>query len=152
MASIEQNPRPLKFYIAGSFGKREEMRELMAEVERRGHAISADWTTHLPIKPYEENLELAAEYAEEDLEGAKKCNIFVLIPEKTGGGTQFSELGAAIASKSVQRVFVVGPHNNRSMAFFHPKVERVDSIEEVFKRAGAGRRPRGGINLVDLIE
>ncbi|NQS88311.1 hypothetical protein HQ584_00755 [Patescibacteria group bacterium] len=106
----------------------------MAEVEGRKHTISVDWTTHLPIKPYEENPELAAEYAEEDIEGVKKCDIFVLIPEETGGGTQFSELGAAIVSENVQRVFVVGPHNNRSTVFFHPKVERVDSIEEVFER------------------
>ena len=127
-----ESPRPFRFYIAGSFGEREKIRALMDEVESAGCEITADWTTHHPIKPYEENPELAGEYASEDIEGAKDCDVFVLIPEGSGGSTQFAELGAAITSETVQRIIIVGPHNTRSMAFFHPRVERVDSIEEVF--------------------
>lgn len=126
---------PLKFYIAGFFSQKEEMKILMDRIEELGHRISLDWTTHLFIKPYEENLELATRYTKEDIEGARNCDIFVLIPEKEGGTTQFAELGVAIVTESVKRVFVVGPYSTRSMIFFHPKVERVDSIEEVFIKA-----------------
>lgn len=125
---------PLTFYVAGSFSQREEMRALMRRVEEEGHQISTDWTTHLSIKPYERNLDLAAEYAEEDIKAATTCDVFVLSPEEEGGSTQFAELGAAIVTPEVRRVFVTGPHNNRSLVFFHPRVERVGSIEEVFER------------------
>lgn len=126
---------PLRFYIAGSFSKREEVKLLMNRIEELGHRISLDWTTHLYVKPYEENLELAARYTKEDIEGVRDCDIFVLIPEEEGGTTQFAELGAAIVIEDVKRIFVVGPHNTRSMIFIHPKIERVDSIEEVFIKA-----------------
>ena len=128
-----ESPSFLRFYIAGSFGEKEKIRTLMDKVESAGCEITADWTTHRPIKPYKENFELAGEYASEDIKGARGCDIFVLIPEESGGSTQFAELGAAITSETVQRVFVVGPHNTRSLAFFHPKVERVDSFEEVIE-------------------
>lgn len=132
----ESEPKsiPLKFYIAGSFSERQEIRGLMDRIEEMGYEIITDWTTHLPIKPYEDNLELANQYADEDIRGAADCDIFILKPAKEGGGTQFAELGAAIDSEKVKRIFVVGPHNKRSVVFFHSRIERVDSPEEIFMK------------------
>lgn len=129
-----ESPGPLRFYVAGSFSEKEKMRDLMDMIERIGHEISFDWTTHQSISPYEKHLGLAAKYTEEDIEGATNCDVFILISSKTGGSTQFIELGAAIVTKTVKKIFIVGPHNKRSMSFFHPKVERVNSVEEVFTK------------------
>ena len=132
----EQGERigPLSFYVAGHFQEKEKIRGLMEKIRQKGHQINVDWTTHFPVTPYENNPEIATAYIEEDLEGARTCDIFVLVPEAEGGTTQFAELGIAIMSERVRRIFVVGPNNRRSMSFFHPRVERVDSIEEVFKK------------------
>ena len=38
----------------------------MDQIEKRGHKISSDWTTHVPIKPYKQNAQKAGEYVSED--------------------------------------------------------------------------------------
>jgi len=123
---------PLKFYLAGPFSEREKIRDLMRIIKEIDHRLSYDWTTHLPIYPYEKNLELATQYAKEDLDGVVKSDVFVLFPNEEGGSTQFAEVGAAIKRGIVRKIFIVGPHNQRSLAFFHPGVQRVDSFEEMF--------------------
>lgn len=131
---LEQEIRtglPLRFYLAGPFSDKERTRDLMKKVREIDHRLAYDWTNHLPIKPYEENPQLAAQYAREDISGVFACDVFVLIPDKEGGTTQFAELGTAISHFTTRRIFVVGPYNNRSMIFFHPKVERVDSFEQM---------------------
>lgn len=125
---------PLKFYLAGPFSEREKIRDLMRIIKEIDHRLAYDWTNHLPVKPYEENSQLAAQYAREDISGVFACDVFVLIPDKEGGTTQFAELGAAISHFTTRRIFVVGPYNNRSMIFFHPKVERVASFEEMLSQ------------------
>ncbi|MBU3957380.1 hypothetical protein KKI19_03870 [Patescibacteria group bacterium] len=130
----KKRSRALKFYIASSFSEKEKIRKLMDKIEKKGHKIAFDWTTHQSIKPYEKKIKLAAKYAKEDIEGVKDCDIFVMVPSKEGGSTQFAELGVAIVMERVKRIFVVGPYNNRSMSFFHPKVERINSIEEIFTK------------------
>ena len=132
-AESERRPsQPVKFYLAGSFGQRTEIEAMMERVRAGGGEITSDWTKHTPISPYVDHSEQAGVYAKEDIEGARDCDVFVLVPEEKGGTTQFAELGAALVSETVQKVFIVGPHNSRSLSFFHPKVERVGTIEEVF--------------------
>lgn len=129
-------PEPIKFYIAGSFTEKERIKEYNQRIQELGATLSADWTTHPPIYPYDQNTERASEFAEEDLDGAIKCDVFVILPEKDGGSTQFAELGAAIYSPNVKRIFVVGENNSRSLSFFHPRVERVENFDAVLKAAG----------------
>src|SRR4030043_1707448 len=130
---LEPTSPHLEFYIAGDFKQRDQIREIMAEIEGMGHRIVYDWTDHLPIKPYEENQELARKYAEEDHQAAANCDVFVLFPGESGGTTRFSELGMAINSRKVKRIFVVGPGDNRSVSFFDPKIERLKSTEELIE-------------------
>lgn len=119
------------FYVAAPFSKKEEVKAVMARLRENGGIITHDWTTHDPIKPYREHPQKAAEYALADLEGASNCHTFIMLPDEEGGTTLFAELGAAIVSPRVQEIFIVGPHNQRAIAFFHPKVKRLETIEEV---------------------
>ncbi|OGV89948.1 hypothetical protein A2Z41_02865 [Microgenomates group bacterium RBG_19FT_COMBO_39_10] len=129
----ESTPHPLKLYIAGPFDQRDQIRVMMTEIEGMGHQIIYDWTDHLPIKPYEENKKLATKYAKEDHQAAANCDVFVLLPGESGGTTRFSELGMALGSRKVKRIFIVGPGENRSVSFFDPKVERLKSPEELIE-------------------
>lgn len=125
---------PLTFYVAGSSGKGDDIKTTIQILKDRGYEISFDWTVHPTVKPYQEHETQAREFAKSALDGAKECDVFLLFPEQEGGTTQFAELGAAIFSPRVKGVFVIGPHNGRSLAFFHPRVERVQALEDVLSR------------------
>ena len=124
----------LRFYLAGSLDQGSRIKECIQIVKEMGHEISFDWTVHASVKPYQEHSVEAGHFAEQALAGAKNCDVFVLIPNEDGGTTQFTELGAAIFSEQVKYVFVVGPYNTRSMAFFHPRVTRVESFQDVLEK------------------
>jgi hypothetical protein len=124
----------LTFYVAGSSGRGEDIQAAIQILKKRGHQISFDWTAHPTVKPYEKNELQAREFAERALDGAKDCDVFILFPEREGGTTQFTELGAAIFSSRVQKIFVVGLFNGRSLAFFHPRVIRVEGLEAIWQQ------------------
>lgn len=120
----------MKFYIASRFDKKKEIKNVMQFLQNRGHTVTTDWTKHKPIKPYSEHQEIAKDYAIEDMEGVKNCDIFILLSDEAGTGI-YIELGVALALG--KKIFVVGPHDDRSMFFFHPQVARRTTIDEVFK-------------------
>ena len=99
----------------------------------KGHEITADWTSHKTIKPYEDNQEIAQEYSIEDIDGVRGSDIFILISDQAGTGMH-TELGAAIISnldKGKPKIYVIGDYTSRSMFYFHPSVNRRKSIKEV---------------------
>ena len=59
----------MKIYLAGKFEQKEKVRELYKIIKEQGHEIHSDWTTHKPISPYEENIDIAKQYSEEDING-----------------------------------------------------------------------------------
>jgi hypothetical protein len=122
-------------YVASRFASREEVRKIYSRLEKLGYTISYDWTNHKSIKPYENNPELAGEYSAEDMEGARKSDLFILITDEAGTGIH-SELGGAIDhylefKKPI--IYVVGEHLNSSMFFFHPCIKRRATIDDVIK-------------------
>lgn len=124
----------LTFYVAGSSAKGNEIQTTIQILKDRGHQISFDWTVHPTVKPYHDNEAQARGFAERALAGAKECDVFLLFPDQDGGTTQFAELGAAIFSDRVKQLFVIGPYNGRSLAFFHPRVKRVASLNEALNQ------------------
>lgn len=120
----------MKFYIASRFGNKEEVRKIIEFLRERGHDVSMDWTVHESIKPFEKNMERAKRYAIEDIDGVRDCDVFILISDEAGTG-MYIELGVAIALD--KRIFVVGEHTERTIFYFHPKIQRRDSIEDVFR-------------------
>ena len=70
----------VKIYIATKFEKKELVHELASRLESAGHTLSYDWTTHKPIKPYEENPHIAKQYSENEVNGILNSDIFICIP------------------------------------------------------------------------
>lgn len=125
----------MKIYIAARFDKKEEVRGLQKLLSEKGHEITADWTLHKPIKPYNENSEIAKDYATEDVNGAKDCDVFMLLTDEAGTG-MYVELGVAILShlqSGKPKIYAVGEHISRSMFYFHPSVNRRENIGQVLK-------------------
>ncbi len=126
----------MKFYIAGKFEEKEVVLELYERVRALGHDVSYDWTTHVKVKPFAEHIEQVREYAENELTAILDSDVFVYLTHERGT-TLHMEFGAALAKaqsgRSIQ-IFAVGEHNNRSPWYFHPLVERVETVDEVFAR------------------
>ena len=122
----------MKFYIASRFDKKPEVLELHKYLREKGHEILADWTGHKFVKPYDKNEELAGEYAANDINGAKDCDVFVVLSDDGGTG-MYVELGAAIASNLLRgkpKIYVIGEHPSRSMFYYHPSVTRKNNLGE----------------------
>ncbi len=126
----------MKVYIAARFFEKNKVREIYKQLTDKGHTISADWTVHLNAKPYDKNRELSRDYAIEDINGVKDCDIFILITsEEIGAGTS-TELGAAIMShitRGKPKIYIVGEYISKNFCFFHPSVIHRTSINDVLK-------------------
>ncbi len=125
----------MKFYVAAKFESKQEVRKLYDLLKSKGHEITVDWTLHKAIKPYKENQELAKQYASEDINGLKDCDVFIIIGNDYGKGLH-AELGAAILSNILfQRplIYAIGEHNTKCMFYFHPSIKRKKDINEVLK-------------------
>lgn len=122
----------MEFYVAGRFSRKEEVREVYKLLKEKGHKITADWTLHRSIQPYEQNQETASEFAVEDLEGVLKADVFMLLADAEKSTGVYVELGAAITSFVVTGkpiVYVVD--ESPSLFVYHPAVRRKRSVEEV---------------------
>lgn len=122
-------------YVASRFALKEEIRKIYSELEKIGYSVSGDWTRHKPIKPYEKHPRLSREYSVQDINRARKSNLFILISDRAGTGMH-TELGSAIdhyLEFKRPRIYVIGKHLSASMFFFHPAVRRKETIEELIE-------------------
>lgn len=122
----------MKIYVAARFDRKQEVRGLYERFESLGYEIAADWTQDKSIKPYENNLEAAREYPIIDVDAARNCDVFILITDEAGTG-MYLELGVAISSNlehGKPRIYVIGEHISRSMFYFHPSVNRRETIDD----------------------
>ncbi|MBS3172357.1 hypothetical protein J4438_02145 [Candidatus Woesearchaeota archaeon] len=125
----------MKFYIAAKFELKEQVREIYGILHNLGHEITLDWTTHLPIKPYGQNQEIAKKYTAEDIDGIRKADVFILLSKDATGTGTFVELGSAILSNlnnGKPLVYVIG-EDTTSMFYFHPSVKRRKNLNEILK-------------------
>jgi hypothetical protein len=129
----------MKFYIASSTSRRDEVIKLQKQIVKKGHEVAFDWPNlHPPIKPYLKNQDLAKQYAIEDVDGIKNCDVFVLLISETPGIGSTTELGMAIALFELQgkpKIYIVGnrDHLSPNMFYFHPSVIYKSSFNEVLK-------------------
>jgi hypothetical protein len=124
----------MKIYVASRFANVDEVRRLYGLLRQDGHEITADWTVHHNVKPYSQNQELATEYAVEDLEGVKNCDVFILLTTEKVGAGSMTEFGAALLSSAIRKtpkIYVVGSHQNTNIFYIHPLVTMKKTIEEV---------------------
>lgn len=88
------------------------------------------------MKPYEENKNICLKNSYNISNAIKNSDVFVMISDNEGTD-MFMELGLAVGNhmeKNSPRVYVVGKYNNRSLMHFHPSIDRVSSIENVFEK------------------
>ena len=109
------------------------VRGLYKQLIGLGHTITADWTKHKNVKPYNEHPDDAGAYAIEDLEGVLNADVFIYITSPEVGAGLSAELGAALASHArtgSPKIFVVGDYAATNAFNYHPLVTRVADIDE----------------------
>ena len=127
-----------KVYVAGKFEQKDEVIKIQKQLINSGYKISYDWTTHVGIKPYEQNQDQARLYSENEINAIAESDIFIYLTQEYGT-TNKMEFGAAVMKKALGndiQIFAMGEFNNKSPWYFNSYVERVNSIEEVYKNLG----------------
>lgn len=99
------------------------------------HKISLNWTDLGDLKPYNKNRRINELISDNISKAIMESDVFTMISDKEGTD-MFIELGNAMGGNILRakpRIYVVGPYNNRSLMHFHSSINRVKSIEDVFK-------------------
>ena len=125
----------MKVYIAATFERKEEVKEIQQRFIKQGHVISADWTTHKTIAHEAKQEELAKEYAIEDVDGVSSTDLFILLVGERKSTGAHIELGVALGA-NVPNVYVVGETDDSSLFYYHPKVKRIKTIDEILSKFG----------------
>jgi len=126
----------MKIYVASKFENKEKVLEIYEKLRKNGHEITVYWTRTQAKKPYGKNSETAKKYSERDINGVKNADVFILLTTEVPGKGRFIELGAAMILNLLSgkpKIFAIGGYNTESIFFFHPVVNRVDSIEDVIQ-------------------
>ena len=125
----------MKIYVASKFENKPEVQRILTLLRQKGHQITADWTIHQHVQPVtDQNRELATEYAIQDLNGTKECDIFIFLTIQAVGLGSTTEFGAALLSSVINKkpkVYVVGEYLDTNLFYIHPNVTIKKTIEEV---------------------
>ena len=111
----------MKFYVAGKFQDRENVRKLMDKIEAYGHTISTDWTDHI-----NNSGKAKSEYAIYDLNGVKDCEVFVgrFVDDFNYSGARV-EFGIALGLGKV--ICIIGRAIDSCIFMNHPVIRKFES-------------------------
>lgn len=129
-------------YVTGKFARDEgAVREVMAELMRRGYSFPYDWTAHPVSKPFADHLEEANAAAEAMLDAVVKSHVvIVLMSARLWGG--LIECGAVMLASVLaqhlgyrKRIYLVGRRSivERSIFAFHRSITRCRTLAEVWQ-------------------
>lgn len=127
----------MNIYVAARFNEKDMVQDLYRELTGMGHKITADWTKHANVKPYNEHPEKAGAYSVEDLDGVLNSDVFIYITSLEVGAGLSAELGAALASHArtgLPKIFVVGDYAATNAFHYHPYINRVANINEAIDK------------------
>ena len=114
----------MRFYVAGKFENKEEIKVLQNELRKGGHIITVDWTWHKYDDPG-----YPSQYAVEDIIGASSCDAYVgVFKEDVGYKGALVEMGAALAFG--KKVYLIGHAIDSCLFVGHPFVRQFDGIKE----------------------
>ena len=125
----------MRFYVSSRVKSMDKVRAAFKLIKERGHEITEDWTAHPEMKPFNENLDLAAKCSVRDVDGVRNSDVYILLTEEGGTG-MYVELGFAIAfnlEKGKPDIYVIGEHTSKTMFSYHPAVRRKNTIEDVLE-------------------
>jgi hypothetical protein len=127
----------MKIYVAARFTEKETVLNLYNRLQKLGHVITADWTVHKNVKPYDENPDITGDYSQEDADGVLAADVFLLLTSPEPGSGVSAELGAAIASRQLTGkplIYVAGEHLATNAFFYHPLVERFNNLDDALAK------------------
>lgn len=116
---------PLKVYLAGPYGQRQELAKVARELrDRYGMVITSRWVWH-----GEETPEHPAEYwADVDLRDLADADILLTFPSSEKGTGHHVEFGVALASG--HRIIVIG--ERAGIFYHHSEVEWFPDIQSFY--------------------
>lgn len=118
----------MKIYVATKAELVTPARLTMSIFEKAGHTITRDWTRVLGQ---------TRENAEGDLQGVIDCDVYIgLFGENVAYKGTYVEFGAALVLG--KRVIVVGRVLQNCIFFQHPRVERVETVDQALALVGFG--------------
>lgn len=126
----------MKIYVASSFEQKEATKQAHELLERAGHEITLDWTTHKWLNGEDDDQKevLYREYAVADVEGVMAADVFILLLGERKSAGAHIELGIALGA--MKRIFLVGEIKDETLFYWHPRVEKVketNSIVDILK-------------------
>lgn len=128
----------MRIYLAGRYGRRDELAGIAGQLEAMGHEITSRWLSgEHEAKDESPTPEEAASWAMDDLNDIDASEAFALFteadPEKQAGrGGRFVELGYALARhglSAMDRVYLVGPTESNIFTE-HIDIDPFPSVEE----------------------
>lgn len=119
-------------YLAGRYGRREELLSKAGELEAAGHVVTARWLEGLDDEGNGDFTHghdgQAARWAEKDLADIEGSEVVISFTEGGGGrGGRHVELGYALADPR-RRCILVGPAEH--VFHWHPRVEHFGTWDE----------------------
>ena len=133
-----------RIFVSGQINDFETVREVQEALKAAGHTITHDWTTNetgaqmLGSRESKlANIKEATRRATNDIRGVLSADVYVICTNNQDAGKgMYVELGAAIAvaESSVDfKVYLLGDMNHMTIFYFHPKVQRVESMEALLE-------------------
>jgi len=124
-----------KYYVATTLDNADQAQLVISKLEKFGHEVTYDWTTHgkIDVKD-QETIKIAKEVAKKELQGVMDADVLIVL--YPGGGGTHIEFGAALAlNKPI--IFVAPPIGEiREVAFYnHPSVLRFVTINRAVEIA-----------------
>jgi len=135
----------MKFYIAGSWRRKNEIKKIEKRLESVGDESTTHWLREQdgPHNTEDPSPERWAEFraaAEDDLRGIRECDVFILVANDPNvpsiGGGRFVEMGYAIALG--KQIIVLGDHE--TVFSYLPEINTTQTINGVMNIMANGPR------------
>lgn len=130
-----------KVYVAAKFERQEDVRKIYDILRSKGFEISHDWTNHINLPDFRQNIPLGQQYAEEDINGILNADIFIMLPLGTTVGAN-DELGTAVLGKRFfgkpSQIYIIEEEGVRFGPFYVQKeITLKKNLEEVLQAMDA---------------
>jgi hypothetical protein len=132
----------MKIFVSGQITDIDNVRSVQQQLLDAGHKITHDWTRNetgdkmlAGNEAKLADIEETGRRAELDIQGVIDCDAYVICTDNTKAGKgMYAELGAALAlnvTTQWPKIYLLGAMNHMSVFYFHPSIERLDSVEEL---------------------
>lgn len=126
----------MKFYIAARLRQKERVKLLIDQLGKLGHKSITPWLNDKNIKPYEKHASLAKKYALKCIMAIRKCDIFILLSDRSGTG-MYTEFGIAILLNILfkrPQIYIIGKYFSGTIFFFHPSIKRLGGVNKLIQK------------------